>query len=696
MRTKYRLGIDAGGTFTDFVLADNSGDVRLYKALSTPDDPTRAIENGLRLLSDDLGVTPDEIVAGCDLCINGTTVGLNALIQHKGAKVGLICTAGHEDSIEIRLGHKEEGYRYDSAYPPAVMLTPRYLRRGVRERVISDGTVRTALHEEDVRAACEFFLAEGVEAVAVSFLWSVLNPAHERRAAEMVREMMPDVVLTVGSELYPQIREYTRTSTAVTNAYLAPTLGRYVSAIDRYFEKLGAKYPVRYFQSNGGLAIGKAMTDRSVYAINSGPASAPQAGLFVAAPFGKNNVITIDMGGTSFDITLTKDGATNINKNIDFLRYRIGVPMIQVETLGAGGGSIGWIDEMGLLQIGPQSAGADPGPVCYGQGGTEPTVSDANLVLGYLSPEGLLGGKLPLDLEKARAAIKTIADRLGISVERAAYGMYTIVNHNMVNGIRRVSVERGYDPRDFVLVGAGGATAAHITAIAGEMGIDTVILPKLASGLCAFGQMISDVKYNYMATSPLRLETKGLDRINKLFKEIEAKGVAHMKADGFTSGQIDIKRSLDMRYVGQVHECTVETGNFKIDGTTIDEVKEAFHRRHEELYTYAERHSAVEVVNIESTLYGRVDKPNPPRLGKGLTPAKALKGHRKAVFASSGKKQPTPVYDGGRLGASAKIDGPAIVEEVTTTLVIEPGWSARLDESGSYVIKRRKPLNGAR
>ena len=689
MRTRYRLGIDAGGTFTDFVLADDSGDVRLYKALSTPGDPTRAIENGLRLLSEDIGASPAEIVAGCDLCINGTTVGLNALIQHQGAKVGLICTAGHEDSIEIRLGHKEEGYRYDSAYPPAVMLAPRYLRRGVRERVISDGTVRTALHEEDVRAACEFFLAEGVEAVAVSFLWSVLNPAHERRTAEIVGEMMPDVVLTVGSELYPQIREYTRTSTAVTNAYLAPTLGRYVAAVDGYFGKLGVKYPVRYFQSNGGLAIGKAMTERSVYAINSGPASAPQAGLFVAAPFAKANVITVDMGGTSFDITLTKDGATNINKNIDFLRYRIGVPMIQVETLGAGGGSIGWIDEMGLLRIGPQSAGAEPGPACYGHGGTEPTVSDADLVLGYLSPDGLLGGTLPLDLEKARTAIKTrIADRLGISLQRAAHGMYTIVNHNMVNGIRRVSVERGYDPRDFVLVGAGGATGAHITNIAGEMGIDTVILPKLASGLCAFGQIISDVKYNYMATSPLRLETTGLQRINKLFTEIEAKGVAHMKADGFHSEQIDIQRSLDMRYVGQVHECTVEIGNFKIDIKTIETVKEAFHRRHEELYTYAERHSPVELVNIESTLYGRVDKPTPPRLNKGLTPAKAIKGHRQAIFTSTGKGQPTPVYDGGRLAAGAKIDGPAIIEEITTTIVIEPGWTAKLDASGSYLIRR--------
>ena len=388
------------------VLADRSGDVRLFKALSTPADPTRAIEEGMKLIAEDLGESPAEIVSNSDLCINGTTVGLNALIQHKGGKTGLICTAGHEDSIEIRIGHKEDGYRYDPEYPAAIMLVPRYLRRGVRERVISNGSIKTPLNEDDVRAACRFLIEEGVEAVAISFVWSVLNQSHERRAAEIVREMMPRDPVTVGSELYPQVREYTRTSTAVVNAYLAPILTRYVAAVDEYFRKLGAKYPVRYFQSNGGLGLGQAITERSVYAINSGPASAPQAGLFVTAPFKKKNVITIDMGGTSFDITLTRNGLTNLNKNIDFLRYRIGVPMIQVETLGAGGGSIGWIDCIGILQVGPQCAGADPGPACYGQGGTQPTVTDANLVLGYLNPKGLLGGTLPLDLEKARKAIK--------------------------------------------------------------------------------------------------------------------------------------------------------------------------------------------------------------------------------------------------------------------------------------------------
>ena len=689
MRTKYRLGIDAGGTFTDLVLAARSGDIRLYKALSTPDDPTRAIEQGMQLIAEDLGETPAEIVSNSDLCINGTTVGLNALIQHKGGKTGLICTAGHEDLIEIRLGHKEDGYRYDPEYPAAVMLVPRYLRKGVRERVISNGSVKTPLQEDDVRAACRFFIEEGVEAVAISFLWSVLNSSHERRAAEIVREMMPRVALTVGSDLYPQVREYTRTSTAVVNAYLAPILSRYVAAVDEYFRRLGAKYPVRYFQSNGGLGLGQAISERSVYAINSGPASAPQAGLFVAAPFKKKNVITIDMGGTSFDITLTRNGVTNISKNIDMLRYRIGIPMIQVETLGAGGGSIGWIDTMGLLQVGPQSAGARPGPACYGEGGTQPTVTDANLVLGYLNPKGLLGGRLPLDLEKARKAIKTLADPLGISVERAGYGMFTIVNSNMVNGIRRVSVERGYDPRDFVLVGAGGATAAHITFLAGEMGIDTIILPKLASGLCAFGQIISDVKYNYMATSPLRLEGAAYATINRLFEQIEAQGVKHLLADGFAKSAIHIERSLDMRYVGQVHECTVEIGNFGNGGKAVEKVKSAFHKRHEELYTYSEPHNAVEVVNLESTLYGHVDKPQPPRVKKGVPATKAVVGRRKAIFAADGKLINTPVYDGSKLGAGATITGPAIIEEITTTIVIEPKWSARLDASGSYVITRK-------
>lgn len=312
-------------------------------------------------------------------------------------------------------------------------------------------------------------------------------------------------------------------------------------------------------------------------------------------------------------------------------------------------------------------------------------------MLGYLNPDGLVGGRLPLDIEKAETAIREkIAEPLDISMEKAAYGMFTIVNANMVNGIRRVSVERGYDPRDFVLVCAGGATGAHITALASSMGITTIIVPKLASGLCAFGQIISDVKYNYMATCPVRLDNdEAYERINTLFKELESEGAVHLKADGFAKSNIKVKRSLEMRYVGQVHECTVEIDNFEINAKTADRLKQAFNRRHEELYTYSEPNSLVEVVNLESTLYGVIDKPAGALIAKGEGTDKALRGTRKAIFTPDGKRQRVPVYDGARLGAGDTIKGPAIIEEVTTTIVIEPHWTARLDESGSYVIRSR-------
>ncbi len=691
MQSHYRLGIDAGGTFTDFVLADKSSNVKIYKTPSTPNDPTKAIENGLALISEDLGVSPEDIISQSDLCINGTTVGLNALIQHKGSLVGLVCTKGHEDSIEIRLGHKEDGYRYDPDYPPAVMLSPRYLRRGIGERIISNGTIKTPMNEHEVREACKLFIDNDIKTIAVSFIWSVLNPSHEIKAAQIIKEMMPDAIITIGSELYPQIREYTRTSTAITNAYLSPILKNYVSAINEYFINLGGENKVRYFQSNGGLATGKVMSERSVYAINSGPASAPQAGLSVCDPFDYKNIITVDMGGTSFDITLTKDGNTNLNKNIDFLRYRIGIPMIQVETLGAGGGSIGWIDAMGLLQVGPQSAGADPGPACYNKGGNDPTVSDANLVLGYLNPDGLIGGKLPLNYKNAFNSIEEkIAKPLNLSVEKAAYGIFTIVNNNMMNGIRRVSVDRGYDPRDFVLVAAGGATGAHITALASEMGINTVIVSKLSSGLCAYGQIISDVKYNYMATIPVRLdENCDYEKINRLFKDIETKGKEHLINDGFNEEEIDVYRSMEMRYLGQIHECTVNIETFDIDNKTIEKVKDAFHKRHEELYTYSELQSPVELVNIESTLYGRIDRPDPSEIESDTLLKEAIKSSRNLIFSNSGESIKTPVYDGNFLSDGHQIDGPAVVEEDTTTLVIEPGWLLKLHKSGTYIINRK-------
>lgn len=691
MAQKYRLGIDAGGTFTDFILSKPDGDVQIFKVLSTPHDPTEAIKNGLAEIETRAGVSASELVLHSDLCINGTTVGLNALITHQGAKTGLICTKGHEDSIEIRLGHKEDGYRYDPHYPPAVMLSPRYLRMGVDERVISTGEVRTPMNEDDVVAACEIFKKEKVESVVISFVWSVLHPQHEMRAAEIVRQMLPDVHLTVGSVLYPQVREYTRTSTALVNAYLAPILQSYVGSIDAYFQSLGAENPVRFFQSNGGLALGTTVAEQAVYAINSGPASAPQAATFIAEPWGDKNIITIDMGGTSFDITLAHNGKANVNKNIDFLRYRIGIPMIQVETLGAGGGSIGWIDEMGLLQMGPQSAGSEPGPACYKKGGETPTTTDANLVLGYLSPNGLVGGRLALDQDLAVKAITThIAEPLGLSLEQAAYGMFTIVNSNMVNGIRRVSVERGYDPRDFVLMGAGGATGAHITALANEIGINRILISKLASGLCAYGQIISDVKYNFMAPAPVRLDSDGVSgKLQALFDGLETKGRKQLIADNFDEKDINISRTLDMRYTGQVHECTVEVDAFDVTPESIKMLEEAFHERHEELYMYSERNSAIEVVNVESTIVGKIERPKRMVQPKGNGAESAKTGTRRVVFNSDGTRIDTAIYDGSKLGAGDQIEGPAIIEEETTTIVIDPDWKLMLTESAVYELHKK-------
>ncbi|MCF6762448.1 hydantoinase/oxoprolinase family protein [Pseudomonas fragi] len=685
----YRLGIDTGGTFTDFILAGSDGNVQLFKAPSTPQDGTLAIRNGLAQIAEAVGRTPAQIIADCDLCINGTTVALNALIEKTGVKVGLLCTDGHEDSLEIRLGHKEDGHRYDANYPPAYMLVPRHLRRPIGGRIISNGSEYAALDEKAIAEAIEYFRAQDVKAVAISFVWSVRNPVHERRAAAMVKSAMPGVFVCTGHEVFPQIREYTRTSTTVVNAYLSPVMGGYVERIDALFQKLGAQQPTRYFQSNGGLAPGVAMRERAVNAINSGPASAPQAGLCVAQPFGIDNVITVDMGGTSFDITLSKSGRTNFSKDTDFLRYRIGVPMIQVETLGAGGGSIAFIDDFGMLQVGPRSAGANPGPVCYGKGGHEPTVTDANLALGYLADGALLGGSILLDRKAAIEAIRLkIAAPLGISIERAALGIITLVNLNMVSGIRRVSVERGYDPRDFALIGAGGAAGMHVMRLAEEIGSRVVLIPKVASGLCAYGQILSDIRYDQLTTLPMRLDDERIDLplLNRTLSDLREQGMHKLREDGFSATvNIECLYNLEIRYLGQIHECSVELPHDHLDLAGLQALREAFHTRHKALFSYSEPQSPVELVNLECSVIARLQRPPMPQLAlpaEHTTPKPS--GQRQMLFGAQSDWEQTPVYAGERLQAGQCVRGPCVIEEATTTIVVPPGWQAMLAPSATY------------
>lgn len=690
-KQQYRLGIDAGGTFTDFILADRSGNVQLFKAPSTPQDGTIAIRNGLAQIADAIGRTPAEIIAECDLCINGTTVALNALIEKTGVKVGLLCTDGHEDSLEIRLGHKEDGHRYDASYPPAYMLVPRHLRRPISGRIISDGSEYSPLDESAVREAIEYFREQDVKAVAISFVWSVRNPSHEQRAAEMVRAALPDVFVCTGNEVFPQIREYTRTSTTVVNAYLSPVMGRYIERIDTLFEELGAQQPTRYFQSNGGLAPGVVMRERAVNAINSGPASAPQAGLCVARPFGIDNVITVDMGGTSFDITLSKSGRTNFSKDTDFLRYRIGVPMIQVETLGAGGGSIAHLDTFGMLQVGPRSAGANPGPVCYGKGGVEPTVTDANLALGYLADGALLGGSIRLNRQAAIDAIHTkIAFPLGISVERAAIGIITLVNLNMVSGIRRVSVERGYDPREFALIGAGGAAGMHVMRLAEEIGSKVVLIPKVASGLCAFGQILSDIRYDQLTSLPMRLgdEFVNLPLLNQTLNDLRERGMNNLREDGFSAGnKVDCLYNLEIRYLGQIHECSVELTDAPLDEAGLVALRDAFHTRHKALFSYSEPESPIELVNLECSVIARLQHPPMPELPTPENARPAVpQSHRSMLFDGLDAWQETPVYNGDWLQVGQTIQGPCVIEETTTNIVVPPGWQAVLAPSATYCL----------
>jgi N-methylhydantoinase A len=690
----YRIGIDTGGTFTDFVLMRDDGTSRLVKTPSIPTDPPRAIRTGLLQIADQVGVDLTGLLANCDLIIHGTTVALNTLIQHRGARVGLLCTKGHEDSLEIRLAHKEDGHRYDFQFPPAKMLVPRFLRVPIEERVTSAGKVLTHLKESDVVEAIDKFKAQDVESVAICFLWSFLNPVHERRAAAIVAERFPEAYLTVSSDLLPQIREYTRVSTIATNAYVGPVLRRSIAEIEDMLRGLGYARPIRYMQSNGGVASGETISRKAVYAINSGPAAGPTGGLFYGRLADRRSLLTLDMGGTSTDISIMENGEVDIVKNIDVSRYRLGIPLVNVVSIGAGGGSIAWLDSKGILRVGPQSAEAVPGPACYRRGGTEATVTDALVVLGYLNPDYLLGGDFRIDRAAAESVIRDkVAIPLGLSLEKAALGVFSVVNANMVGGIRAVSVERGYDPRDFVLVVGGGATSAHVARLAGDLEIREVIIPKLASGLCAFGEAIANVKHNYLATYTTPFARLDLSVLNEILNRLELEGRAALREEGLDTKDVAVSRALEMRYSDQVHECTVavpETG--PLTEQSIDRIKELFHRRHEQLYTYCERDNEPELVNVEVTVMGRT------RAGESVPatmhqsaprPGEARRSMRRAYFEELGGATDVAVYDGRHVAPEDELAGPTIIEETTTTIVVPPGWSIALKGGGFYLMTRR-------
>jgi N-methylhydantoinase A len=679
--------VDVGGTFTDFALVDDAGDVIEAKTPSTPDNPGEAIERGLTELSNRLGRRTDAFLAECSLLIHGTTVALNALLQQKGARTGLVCTEGFRDTLEIRLGYRDR--RYDFRYPPPPILVPRYLRIPVRERVDKLGRVVTPLVEEDVLRAIEVFKREEVAAVAVCLLWSFYNEDHERAIGRLVKRAMPEAYLSLSVDVAPQIREYDRVSTTVLNAYVGPRLSGYLEDTERFLRGLGYSGPIRYIQSNGGLAAGDVIGKRAVLAINSGPAAAPAAGVFVGAKLGADNLITMDMGGTSFDACLIDHGRPDVKGTTDVHRYRLAAPMVNINTIGAGGGSIAWVHE-GILGVGPNSAEAYPGPACYMRGGTEPTVTDADVVLGYLNPRALLGGRFPIDHRLAEQAIADgVAKPLNLTVQEAALGVFEIVNRNMANAISEISLERGYDPRDFILVAAGGQGGVHAGELSRELTIPRVIVPRFASTFCAFGALTTDVRHDYRRSFAYRLSDLDLQLLAEVLQDMERVGYADLASEGLDPEQVVVLRQLDMRYAGQVYEVQVDVSSVDWSRAEKNELEELLHRQHEKEYTYRHPDGIGEVINATVTVIGKLPPLHLPAGEPGSEDAShALSGERPMLFPGFSEYRQCPVFSGPALRPGNRLWGPAVVEEVNTTIVVFPDFEMELTPSSAFLMTR--------
>jgi N-methylhydantoinase A len=679
----YRVGIDVGGTFTDFLLIGDG--VRLaHKTSSTPDDPSLGVVDGLTELAARLDFTLERFVARLDLIVHGTTVTTNAVLTHTGARTGLLVTEGFRDTLALRDGTREDPY--DNRLSPPNPLVPRYLRLPVRGRVDYKGEELVALETGDVSSAAETFAAEGVEAVAISFMHSPIAPGHERNARDLIADLMPDAYVTASSDLLPQVRYYDRTSTTVLNAYVGPIISRYLTSLTRRLEQLAFAGTLLMMQSNGGIATPATLTDRAALSLNSGPAAGPTAGLWQLAPHGLRDCITVDMGGTSFDAALVRDGEPLVMVDGIVDRWRLALPMIDIHTIGAGGGSIAWLDEGGLLHVGPQSAGAQPGPACYGRGGMQPTVTDADLVLGYLGEGSFEHGGMRLDRSAAVRALAPLAAALDLTVEEAAAGVYDLVNVAMATGVREVTTRRGLDPRDYLLVVAGGAGPIHAGAIARELDVGALLVPRESSIFCAEGMLISDFKHDYVRAYKTPLAAADPLKLRALFEEMSSVGRDTLAREGVTGEAVELRASLDLRYIGQWHELTVAV-DLPLD---LNAAEAAFGVEHDRLFGHASPGAPLEVLAVRLGAVGRTEKPEIARRPAGQK-VDASRGERPAWDPAERALAPTPVWDGTQLGVSSTLTGPAIVELDSTTIVVQRGFTLDVDAYGAFAIHTAEP-----
>jgi N-methylhydantoinase A len=684
---KYVIGIDTGGTFTDLICVDEEGESIIIKTPSTPEDPSVAIINGLRGMAEKTGKDLTGFLGDVTRICHGTTVTTNTVLTWTGAKVGLLCTKGFRDTLGIRFGIRETPYDY--TIPAPKPLSPRYLRVPIEERIKWNGDVVTPLNEADVIKACAYFKEQGVEAIVVGFVWSFKNPAHERRAVEICKEELPGVYVCGSCDVQPEIREYWRISTATLNAYVGPNLSKYLNNLVHMLNESSFKGHLLITQSNAGVIFPEIAIEQAVRTILSGPACSPAAAAYLASPINLKDLITIDMGGTSFDVCLIKDGQpyTALETAVAGV-YHLKLPLIDVHTIGAGGGSVAWLDKMNVLHVGPKSAGASPGPACYGKGGTEPTSTDADLLLGYLNPEYFLGGEMTVDVELARKAVKEkISDPLGMDVIEGAKAIRKIIDHSMSDAISQVSVERGEDPRKYTLVAAGGAGPVHVASLAKALDIKQVLISNSSSIFCALGSIIADLRHDLVKSVVAKTSQVNANMLNGIFRDMISEGDTYLDREGIAANDRYYRKSIDMRYKGQFHEVELPISEAELSDAGIDHIVEDFHKKHEELYAYRDV-VETEMINLRLAACGKVVTPARKTLrDQSADASPSIKGKRDVFFEEKYGFVPTTIYDGERMEAGNIVDGPAIIEQRTTTVIVPPHARLEVSEYGDYLMK---------
>ena len=677
-----RLAIDIGGTFTDLVAVDGAtGAVTLEKGLTTPRDFADGVTSVVRASE----VDP----AGITQFVHGTTVVINALTERSGAKVALITTRGFRDVLEIQRANRTD--MYNLHYEKPKPFVPRRHRFEVTERVDYCGNVLTPLDEADVAEVGERCKQERIEAIAVCYLHAYAHTEHERMTKAILESVCPEIAVTLSHEITKEWREYERTNTVVMNAYVKPTTERYLTALDDRLHAMGLACTAYSMQSNGGTTSFGRASHVPIHLVESGPVGGVIGARAVAEAIGERNVISFDMGGTTAKASLIDEGRIAVNteyhleKTATWAGYPLRIPVVDIVEVGAGGGSIAWIDGGGALHVGPRSAGADPGPACYDLGGNEPTVTDANLLTGRLSADYFLGGQMKLSVEKAEAAVRKISELFGLSVTDAALGILRLANANMQAALERVSIERGYDPRDFALVASGGAGPLHGAALARELRLRKLIVPCAPGQFSAWGMLMTDLRHDFIRTRILPCEIESLAAIREEFGRLEAEALEEYASEAFPSGRIAIDRWLDLRYAGQEHTVRTPVEEGELDDGRFGAVSDRFHQLHDQAYSFRQE-DPIEIVNFHLTAWGRVDKPGlrPPEDGRG-TKLRFLKGMRPVVFEGEGSVD-SDVVERSLLPIGACVFGPAVIEEPACTTILYPGQRCDVDSFGNLAI----------